>query len=212
MKQSYVYLHGFASSPASNKASYLSDRFQDQGIELAIPDLNQPDFFSLTLTRQIQQVGALIEAIAPPVILIGSSFGGLTAAWLAEHYPQVNRVVLLAPAFQFMAQWLPRLGEEALHQWQHSGSLPVYHYREQNQIPISYDFVEDLQQYDERHIRRSLPTLILHGVHDDVIRVQASRAFAQERPWVRIVELNSDHALGNVLDQVWEAICEFALC
>src|SRR5688572_7467401 len=102
----YIYLHGFASSPRSAKAQDLRDRFQSLGIELTIPDLNHPDFTHLTLTRQLEQVVALLPADATPVTLIGSSFGGLTAAWAAQTHPQIQRLVLLAPAFQFLDHWL----------------------------------------------------------------------------------------------------------
>jgi uncharacterized protein len=46
----YLYLHGFASGPQSMKAVDLCDRFAQQGFDLKISDLNQADFFNLTLT------------------------------------------------------------------------------------------------------------------------------------------------------------------
>ena len=204
----YLYLHGFASSPRSMKAQYLNDRFQTMGIPLTLPDLNQDDFYSLTLTRQIQQIQQLLPKDLP-VTLIGSSFGGLTAAWVGERCHQVDRLVLLAPAFQFLAQWLHRLNPEQMQRWQTEKALMVYHYGEERMMPIHYNFVTDLAQYDETQLRRSIPTLILHGQHDDVISVQASRGFATQRPWVQLAELDSDHTLGNVQPQVWQAIQAF---
>lgn len=204
----YIYLHGFASSPRSAKAEDLRDRFQSLGIALVTPDLNQPDFAHLTFSRQLEQVAALLP-IDQPVTLIGSSFGGLTAAWLGDRYPQIERLILLAPAFQFLVQWLPRLGGATLQQWQAENVLMVYHYAEQKQMPLKYQFVADLKQYDETQLRRSIPTLILHGIQDDVISVQASRDYAKTRSWVRLIELDSDHALANVPNEIWAAIREF---
>ncbi|MBD2480628.1 YqiA/YcfP family alpha/beta fold hydrolase [Planktothrix sp. FACHB-1365] len=80
----YIYLHGFASSPFSTKAQYLRDRFASVDIHLNIPDLNQGDFSHLTLTRQLQQIESEFFPSASPCVVLGSSFGGLTAAWLAE--------------------------------------------------------------------------------------------------------------------------------
>lgn len=202
---SYIYLHGFASSPRSKKAQELRNRFQALGITLTVPDLNQPDFSQLTLSRQLDQVAALLP-IDQPVTLIGSSFGGLTAAWAAERYPQVERIVLLAPAFQFMAQWLPRLGEATVQQWQISGSMPVYHYGEQKMLPLNYQFVQDAMQYDETQLQRSVPTLVLHGIRDEVISIQASRDYASRRSSVRLIELDSDHALADVGEEIWAAV------
>lgn len=205
----YIYLHGFASSPQSVKAQYLSDRFRSCQIPLMIPDLNQGDFYTLTLTRQIQQVQAILPSDSAPVTLIGSSFGGLTAAWVGEQCKQVERLILLAPAFQFLAHWLPKLGQAQLQQWQIERSMWIYHYGEQRNLPLSHTFVTDLAQYRDAQIQHPIPTLILHGQRDQVIPVQASQDFAAQRPWVQLVELNSDHALGNVQSEIWQAIQAF---
>lgn len=210
--RSYVYLHGFASSPRSIKAQYLHDRFCSLGLTLHCPDLNQNDFYTLTLSRQIQQVESLLlEAIEAnvPVTLIGSSFGGLTAAWLTERCPQVDRLILLAPAFQFLEHWLPKLGTEQIDRWRTEDAMLTYHYSEQKMLPISYQIVTDLTQYDEATLQRPIPTLILHGQQDEVIPIAASRSFAAQRPWVRLIELNSDHALGDVQSEIWQAIRTF---
>jgi uncharacterized protein len=204
----YIYLHGFASGPASTKARALSQRFQAIGLPLTVPDLNQPDFYHLTLTRQIQQVTALLPEQAP-VTLIGSSFGGLTAAWLAERCPQVERVVLLAPAFQFLNHWLPRLGQAQLDRWQTTQVLRVYHYAAQRQLPLSYKFVADMARYDQSQLQRPVPTLIVHGQQDEVIPIEASRDYSHDRPWVQRLELDSDHALTAVEPEIWQAIQAF---
>lgn len=216
----YIYLHGFASSPQSAKANYLRDRFWDLGLQLKTPDLNQGDFSRLTLTRQLQQVESefLVSSLPGPkkqepslggVTIIGSSFGGLTAAWLAQRQPSVERIVLLAPAFQFVSHWLPKLGEQQLAKWQSEGYLSVYHYSEKRNLPLSYQFILDLVQYQEESLVRPVPTLIFHGQQDEVIPVQASREFVAKRPWVKLVEVADDHSLANTLPEIWSGIQEF---
>lgn len=208
MLNSFIYLHGFASSPKSTKAQDISDRFTQIHIKLKIPDLNAGDFSHLTITRQLNQVAAEFSNSAP-VTLIGSSLGGLTSAHLGEKYPQVQRLVLLAPAFGFLSHWLPKLGEEALKRWQQEQYLLVHHYGEGLELPLSYNFVTDAAQYLEKNLHRPIPTLILHGKQDEVIPITASREFASSRPWVKLVELDSDHALGNVTTEIWQAISSF---
>lgn len=208
MTNCYIYLHGFASSPSSAKAQDFANRFRAIDLPLLIPDLNQPNFTDLTLTHQIQQTQALFPP-SQPVTLIGSSFGGLTAAWIAQQQMQVARIVLLAPAFGFLQHWLPRLGSQTVQQWRSTGTFAVYHYGEKQQIPLDYQFVEDASQYDESQLQRSIPTLILHGRHDDVIPVQASRDFAIDRPWVKLIEFDSDHALIDVMPQIWQEVSAF---
>jgi pimeloyl-ACP methyl ester carboxylesterase len=154
---------------------------------------------------------AQVEAALPttPVTLIGSSLGGLAAAWLSERNPPVERIVLLAPAFDFLDQWLEKLGPVALQQWASQGWRPCFHYVEQRELPLHYGFVEDQQRYRDLDLQRALPTLILHGQQDEVIPPQASRSFAQQRPWVELIELQSDHALGNVVSRLWQEIQRF---
>ncbi len=207
----YLYLHGFASGPQSAKAQYLRQQFEQVSTTLHILDLNQGDFTHLTLSRQIEQAIAWIGDRSK-VTIIGSSFGGLTACWIAEHpqvSSQIQQLVLLAPAFQFLEQWLPRLGQEAVTHWRETGRLSVYHYGQQRQIELAYDFITDAQQYDEANLQTERPTLILHGRHDDVINIQASRDYAAPRPWVQLIELDSDHALGNVQATIWAMLRQF---
>ena len=201
----YIYLHGFASSPNSAKARDIGSRFAQIHTPLKIPDLNLGDFSHLTITRQLKQVAAEFPLNAAEVTLIGSSLGGLTAAHLGQQYSQVQRLVLLAPAFGFLSHWLPKLGEE-LQRWQQEKYLKVYHYGEKRSLPLDYDFVTDAHQYQEKNLQRPIPTLILHGKQDEVIPIQASRDFARLRPWVELIELDSDHALGNVTSEIWQAI------
>lgn len=208
----YLYLHGFASGPQSYKAQALKTRFEAVGRSLTIPDLNQGDFSTLTLSRQIQQARELILAQSQPTVIIGSSLGGLTAAWVAEQWDlqgRIEKLVLLAPAFCFLAQWLPRLGEAALGQWRQEGWLSVYHYADQTQKPLHYRFVEDAQGYHDDDLKGQIPTLICHGLHDEVIAIEASRAYADIRPWVQFQELDSDHALGNVEAEIWQTMANF---
>lgn len=211
----HLYLHGFASGPQSAKAQALKQKFQAVGQELIIPDLNQGNFARLTLSRQLQQARAIIQSSDPsqaPWNIIGSSFGGLTAAWLGSDpdlAPRLHRLVLLAPAFQFLNQWLPRLGTAQLQQWQASGTLSVHHYGAQKPQALAYDFILDAQGYDDSQLRPLVPTLILHGTNDEVITVQASRDFEAQHPQVELIELESDHALTDVQEKIWEAVHRF---
>ena len=202
----YIYLHGFASSPGSAKAVYLRDRFFTLGLSLAVPDLNQGDFSHLTITRQINQIQTEFLLHETPVTLIGSSLGGLTAAWLGQHYRQIQQLILLAPAFGFLTHWLPQVGEAKLREWQASGYLSVYHYGEKRSLPLHYQFVEDARQYQTNKLNRPIPTLIFHGKQDEIIPINASRNYATERPWVQLTELDSDHSLSDAMSEIWQGI------
>lgn len=202
----YFYLHGFASSPRSTKAHQLRDRFASLHLSLEVPDLNQADFQHLTLTRQIRQVKTLIRE---PVTLIGSSFGGLTAAWIAQECDLVDRIILLAPAFRYLDHWLPRFDPAQLEAWRSGKPISIYHYGEQQLLPLDYEIVKDLAQYDEAQLQKRVPTLILHGIRDQTIPIAQSRTYANQRSWVKLIELDSDHGLSDRATKIWQAISQF---
>jgi len=191
----YVYLHGFASSPQSFKARRFQAYFAPRGIEFWIPDLNEGDFFGLTLSRQIATIEAKIGD--RPTAIVGSSLGGLTAAILADRNPNIERLVLLAPAFGFLSHWLPTLDADELDRWRQTGETEVFHYGDDCDRALSYDFIRDLERYDSARLARPVPTKIVHGLRDDVIPIEASRAYARDRDWVDLVEFDSDHTLAS---------------
>lgn len=205
----YIYLHGFASSPQSNKARYLRDRFAELKIDLHVLDLNQNDFANLTLSRQIAQTVAAFPDKNTDIVLIGSSFGGLTAAWVAQKYSQVKSIILLAPAFGFPDSWVKRLGAAEFKKWQETEYLEIYHYGEGRSLPLKYKFITDAENYDESQLTRSLPGLILHGLHDDVVSIEVSRNYASQHPQTKSIELDSDHGLNDVKEIIWQEIKSF---
>ncbi len=205
----YIYLHGFASSPQSNKARYLRDRFAKNHLELKVLDLNRGDFSSLTLTRQIEQTIATFPDDNTRITLIGSSFGALTAAWVAQKCDRVKNMVLLAPAFGFPQSWYSRLQPEQIKVWRESGFLSVYHYGAGKQIPLKYQFLKDAESYPLVGLTRSLPTLIIHGINDEVVPIKVSRDYACQYSQVKLIELDSDHGLNDSKEKIWQEIKEF---
>lgn len=206
---SYIYLHGFASGPGSTKARELKTRYARIGVDLLVPDLNQGDFTHLTISRQIAQIVDLFPQDGTPVTLIGASLGGWTAAIIAQNYPQVERLILLAPAFNFLDLWLPKLGADRLKSWKDIGYLNIYHYAVQSLLPLHYDFIADARKYHLFQSDRILPTLIIHGIHDDVIPIESSRDFVAKHLWAELFEVESDHALTDCIELIWQKSVPF---
>jgi pimeloyl-ACP methyl ester carboxylesterase len=201
---SVLYLHGFASSPLSRKARFLEERFAARGIPFHAPDLAAGDFFHLTISRQLEVVRASAGK-AERLLIIGSSLGGYLAALYGAEHPEVEQLVLLAPAFGFRDLWVERLGPEEMRRWGESGTLSVFHYGEGGHADLSYEFLRDAENYPPYPDCR-VPALIFHGTHDDLVPLANSTRFVQEHREARLVEVNSGHELTDVLEEIWAAI------
>jgi hypothetical protein len=199
-----LYLHGFASSPASRKARFFAGKLRELGIPVEVPDLAQGRFEHLTISGQLN----LIEKLArnEPVLLIGSSLGGYLAALHAARHSEVDRLILLAPAFGFHQLWLDELGPARFEEWKARGSTPVFHYGEQREVPLGFQFLEDARQF-EPFPPFQQPALIFHGNLDTSVPVEQSLAFARAHRNARLVRLESGHELTDVLDSIWRE-CE----
>ena len=196
----HVYLHGFASGPQSRKAQAFRNALLRAGVaEVEIPDLAAGDFEHLTISSQL---GLLERELAnEPVRLIGSSMGGYLAALYAARHAAVERLVLLAPAFQFPVRWAESAGPEKMRAWKESGWLEVYHYADQQARRVHYGLYEDALRY-EPNPDFAQPARIYHGVNDGTVPIGYSREFAAEHPNAVLQELDSDHELLNVLDWI----------
>ncbi|HIK37600.1 MAG: alpha/beta fold hydrolase [Geminocystis sp.] len=206
----HLYLHGFLSGANSAKAGYFRKKYEELGIDLEIADLNLPDFFSLTLTRQIQQVSEIVLSSSQDCVIIGSSFGGLTASWVGERHPgRIKALVLLAPAFNFAENLMRIMTEEKMEKWRREGSYYFYHYGYKKELPLSYNFWEDLMSYDESKLKNDIPTLIFHGTKDEIIPVSCSREYLNKNPKAILRELESDHSLEDKLEEIWGGLLDF---
>jgi pimeloyl-ACP methyl ester carboxylesterase len=203
-----VYLHGFASGPASSKARFFRDRLERAGARVEIPDLAAGDFEHLTIGGQL----AVLERAAAgrPVALMGSSMGGYLAALYAARHPEVTRLVLLAPAFGFARRWPSRLGPNAVDEWRERGTMDIFHYADNRMRPLSYGLLEDAAQYEDFPDCRQ-PALIFHGAQDDVVPVELSRQFAASHPNAMLEVLQSGHELLNVLEHMAIQVVPFLL-
>ncbi|HWN69159.1 MAG TPA: YqiA/YcfP family alpha/beta fold hydrolase [Haliangium sp.] len=203
----YAYLHGLGSSPRSHKGVALERAFVSRGFELARPDLNRPSFALLDHAAMLAAVDEM-DALAPhgpPWRLVGSSLGGWLAARWAELRPErVDRLVLLCPGFDLADRWPEVVGAEQMARWQREGALALAD-ASGAMVDVHWGFIESARRHPGTP---EVPcrTLILHGVHDEIVPVEQSRRYAATRPHVRLIELDDDHALAATIDRVVEEV------
>ena len=203
MKLPILYLHGFASSPQSHKAAFLSGRWRAEGRTVVIPDLNCGDFTTLTISKMLHAAEAEARAIGGPYAVVGSSMGGYTAALLAARRDRyLQGLVLLAPAFQPETLWQRELTPAQLAGWKKTGTLMVDHHAYGKKVPLRRDLLDDAARHDPYPDIGGTPCVIVHGAQDTVVPVSLSEQFARDRPTVELHVVEDDHELRKSLERI----------
>ncbi len=194
-----VYLHGFASSPRATKAVAIAGALRERGVTVDVPDLNRPSFGALTYRAMLDAVEALVPD-GDRVVLVGSSLGGYIATRFAQLHPdRVERLVLLAPAFDLVARWRELLGDDAFALWEKKGAF-FFPDAEDEPTPVHWGLVQDALRHPAVPAF-SCSALILHGRDDAIVPLESSQALVGQ-PGVTLVELDDDHDLLASLDTV----------
>jgi uncharacterized protein len=210
-KLNCLYLHGFASGPSSSKAIYFAEKLTEMGINVLIPDLNYPSFENLTLTSQLAVIDqALIQLNKEPLVIFGSSMGGLLAAIKSETAINLRALVLMAPGFGLLKRWPAILSQESIDQWRDKGSVDIFHHGLGRSVPLNYHLIEDAQKYQTENLHVHVPTLVFHGKNDTTVPISESEDFARNNPHsVELHTLDDDHQLIASLPFMWQKIDQF---
>jgi pimeloyl-ACP methyl ester carboxylesterase len=186
----------------------MRDRLRERGIDLEIPDLNEPSFFDLTVSRMLSRIDAI--AAEEQIVLFGSSLGGFTAAlWAATRTGRTRALVLLAPAFDLAPRWEARMDPKELARWRRSGRCAFDHYAHGGKEDLSWSFLEDAARHPAFPLPRC-PTVVIQGRNDEVVDPALAREFVQrmERR-ASLVELDEGHELTADLPGLWKRIEPF---
>ena len=210
-----VYLHGFASSPQSSKATFFAERFAREGIRFLCPDLNRPGFETLTVSRMLQQLEDQIAPLPPTeVVLIGSSLGGFVAIEAAARHAghatrPISRLILLAPAVELEWDRWSEIGPGGVERWRKDGHVEVFHYALDRPERLAFGFYEDATQYDPASRRLELPMLVFQGRQDESVSPAIVERFAQHQRAATLHMLDDTHQLKNSLDVIWQETARF---
>jgi pimeloyl-ACP methyl ester carboxylesterase len=208
----YVYLHGLGSVRAGEKSEALLAKARREGRAFARFDFRGHGSSSGTLEHTllsdlIEDAETVLRAVGPSVV-VGSSLGGLVAAWtaarLARSRPElVERLLLIAPAFGYV----PRMRARA--------DPLLLRLADGREFHLDQKYLDDAGHYDEVALARSLamPVLVVHGEHDDVVPVSVSREFFERIPHRRKrlwVVPGGDHRLNREVGAIYDALDAFA--
>ena len=210
-----IYLHGFASSPQSSKATFFAERFAAAGVKFLCPDLNQPAFPTLTVSRMLQQVEKRISSLPPgEIVVIGSSLGGFVAVEAAgrqvgEARHPISRLILLAPAVELEWDRWSEVGPGGVERWRQTGDVEVFHYAQERPDRLDFGFYEDAGRYHPASRQLALPVLIFQGLQDESVSPPIVEEFARRQGAATLYMLDDAHQLKNSLDFIWTETARF---
>ncbi len=216
-----VFVHGFRANCDGEKArglvahavrrGYGWIRFDQRG-----RGRSDGDFHDFTVSRGLTDLHAVLDTVAErPVVLVGSSLGGLLALHAARaRRSQVRGLLLIAPALQFVARHFDVLPTAELEAWRRSDSREFVDLYEGGSYTLGYEFYSDAQHYRANGPSPlDCPVEILHGERDEVVPAADSLEFAAslQAPRIRTeIVPRGDHRLNHVipllcrrLDALW---------
>jgi pimeloyl-ACP methyl ester carboxylesterase len=178
------------------------------------PDLNLPSFETLTVTRMLEQTRDAIAATGDgPVMLVGSSLGGFVAVHAAarDTTGRVERLALMAPAFDFGGNRLRQLGDHGIEQWRQEGSLEFFHYAHNQPRRVWFKLYEDAAQCDAFALQLRQPILVFQGRQDDTVLPETVARWCEGRANVDLHWYDDGHQLADSVEDIVDvSISRFA--
>jgi pimeloyl-ACP methyl ester carboxylesterase len=217
-----VYVHGFTSTRGGEKAGALEKACAERRWTFASFDFrghgaSTGSLLELRGTGLLEDLDAVRDYLAGRgvhyICPVGSSMGGWAAAWFTSRHPAtVPACVLIAPAFDFLRSRWTALTEIERENWRQTGRLAIRN--QWTEAEIGYGIVEEIELFRFESLAKDLarPTLIFHGLRDDVVPVADTFKFLQQAAYQAIefrIYKDGDHRLLNRKDEMAQAACDF---
>lgn len=184
-----LFITGFLSKRWGNKSKALAQWCQERGWGFRCYDVrgsgdSEGRFTDYTLSDWVADAQTVLESIksGPPITIVGNSLGSWIAWLVAQKFPLVEELILIAPAFNMMGERAKTISTERLHDWYTAGWMPWDEDPLHKDWPLSWKWVEESERFWAKtfDIVRPVRTTILHGLADTVIPPEGSRRFADE--------------------------------
>lgn len=185
-----LYLHGFCSSPKSDKGILLERAHHESGIRFIAPAMHcGPKKASEIILESIKDVDPA------DLVIIGSSLGGFYATWLAEKLSA--RAILLNPAVMPWRVVGDNLGKHRVHV-------------EDIEIEVLPEHLDELREMEVTELERPCNYVTILGTNDEVLDWTEGRDFYRDtEQW--IIE-GADHRLSDfssILPRIMEICRKF---
>lgn len=166
-----IYLHGFNSSPQSEKAQLTTDYFQsqskqtDQEFEIFVPALPPSPLGAISLVHDLIKLHGRENLLG----FIGSSLGGFYSIYLQQYYSQkeyIPKAILINPSVRPYDLLTKYLGE---NQNMYTGERYI----------VDSSHMDDLKSLAVKPIVQSNSTLILTQTGDEVLSYQEAISYLE---------------------------------
>lgn len=133
------------------------------------------------------------------IILIGFSMGGVIASYLATIYP-VKQLILIAPAFQYLD--IQKVAQHSLTTIKNLG-------KKKSTISLpTRTFMHIVDLYKDSIFHVDVPTLLIHGTHDEIIPFESSQnIYKKMKNSCKLVLIEGAHHKMLYDHQGYETIC-----
>ncbi len=207
-----LFITGFLSKRWGNKSTSLAQWCQEQGWCFCCYDVRgfgdaEGTFTDYTLSDWIADARSVLDLIktGPPLTIVGNSLGGWIAWLVAQEFPTVEELILIAPAFNMMGVRAKSIDPERQHAWHTAGWMPWDDDPLHKDWLLSWKWVEESEATWKTSFDRlrRVKTSILHGLQDSAILPQGSSQFVETllaRDPVFPISLNlvpGDHRLSS---------------
>lgn len=129
------------------------------------------------IEESINQINFLLNNKYKNIYIIGHSMGGVIATHLASIYPQIKKLVLVAPAFRYFYFKDGKINIKNISEtlknipdlFKQMGSDKVIERISKTPLPTLFEFTKLVSEYQNDTEKITCPTLIIHGNEDIVV-------------------------------------------
>lgn len=184
-----LFITGFLSKRWGTKSTALAQWCRDQGWGFCCYDVrgfgdSEGSFTDYTLSDWVDDARRVVAMLkdGPPVTIVGNSLGSWIGWMMAQHVAQIERLILIAPAFNMMGVRARSIAEDRRHAWLTAGWMPWEDDALHRGFPIAWKWVEESDAYWKTRFDplRRVRTTILHGLQDSVILPAGSSRFVED--------------------------------
>jgi pimeloyl-ACP methyl ester carboxylesterase len=184
-----LFITGFLSKRWGNKSKALAQWCEEKGWGFCCYDVrgfgeSEGTFTDYTLSDWIADARAVIAMLkgGPSLTIVGNSLGGWIAWLMAQEFQEIERLILMAPAFNMMGVRARAISDARRQAWHTSGKMPWDDESAHKDWPLSWKWVEESEAYWKTSFDRLRPvnTTILHGLQDTAILPSGSSEFVEQ--------------------------------